>query len=402
MNKKPELLAPAGDREKLDFAIHYGADAVYLGLKDFSLRGNIKGFNSQNISDAFDYCRKNNKKVYVTVNIFPHNNDLKKIEKHLEILGQLKPDGIIISDIGVLNIRNRVCKDIPVHISTQANITNYESALFYQDLGAKRLILSRELSLKELEKIRNKVSIELEIFIHGAICISYSGRCYLSSFLTYRSANKGLCTHPCRWKYVLGEEKRPGEYFPVFEDDRGAYIMNSKDLCLVEYLPELINIGIDSFKIEGRMKGINYLSGVTHVYRKAIDAILNKAEFKKDEYLKELLSFSSRGFTTGMLLGKQKFYDYNFDDRSSKMKTQLVGIVKKKISSTRAEVAVKANLKKGEEIYFLTPQHENTPFKISSMEREGESVEIARNDMIISMEVPSYVRELDIARKFIE
>ncbi len=402
MFKRPELLAPAGDREKLQFAIHYGADAVYLGLKDYSLRGNIKGFDEQTLTEAIEFCRKNNKKVYVTVNIFAHNKDLKGIERHFEFLNSVKPDGVILSDLGVLNIKKRIARDIPVHISTQANITNYESALFYQDLDVKRLILSRELSLKEIEKIRKKVTIELEMFVHGAICISYSGRCYLSSFLTYRSGNKGLCTHPCRWSYTLMEEKRQGEYFPVFEDEKGSYIMNSKDLCLIEYLPDLIDMGIDSFKIEGRMKGINYLSGVTHVYRKAIDAYVNDKDYEKDLFLKELLSFSSRGFTTGMLLGKQKFYDYNFDDKSSKIKTQLVGIVQKKLSRTKAEVAIKANLKKGETIYFLTPGYEEIPFEVKSMEKEGNPVDLARNDWTVIMDVPPFVRELDISRKFIE
>lgn len=399
MNKMPELLAPVGDMEKLKFAIHYGAEAVYLGVSDFSLRGNIKGFTDDSLKDVISYCHSEAVKVYVTVNIFAHNRDLKKIESHLERLKDIKPDGIIVSDLGVIRLAKKIIPDIPLHISTQANITNYESALFYEDLGAKRLILARELSLKELEQIRKKVSIELEIFVHGAICISYSGRCYLSSFLTYRSGNRGLCTHPCRWKYYLMEEKREGEFFPVFEDDRGSYIMNSKDLCLIEYLPELVNVGIDSFKIEGRMKGINYLSGVIHIYKGAIEAIKRGEVYEKDKYLKELISFSSRGYTSGMLLGKQKFYDYNFDDKSSKIKTQLVGVVLKKLSPTKGEVALKANLKKGDEVYFLTPGYEDCPYQISDMERDGESIDTGRNEWVVITNLPEYARELDIIRK---
>lgn len=399
MFKIPELLAPAGDFEKLKTAIHYGADAVYLGLPDFSLRGNIGGFSKEEFENAIDYCKSKLIKCYVTVNIFAHNRDLKKIARHIEFLGELAVDGVIISDLGVLRLLKKIAPNLPIHISTQTNITNYESALFYEDLGAKRLILSRELTLKELEEIRKRVSIELEIFVHGAICISYSGRCYLSSFLTYRSGNRGLCTHPCRWKYYLMEEKREGEYFSVFEDDRGAYIMNSKDLCLIEYLPELVNIGIDSFKIEGRMKGINYLAGVVHTYRKALNSLKFKEKYESNKYLEELLSFSSRGYTTGLLLGKQKIYDYNFFDKSSKMKTQIVGVVLRKISDNIAEILIKANLKKGDEVYFLTPDYEETPFIVSDMLREGESIELARNDWVVEMKVPQYVRELDIIRR---
>lgn len=399
MEKCPELLAPAGDFEKLKVAIHYGADAVYLGLSEFSLRGNIGGYSQEEFKSAIKYCKINNVKAYVTVNIFAHNRDLGKIEKHIEFLSELNPDGIIISDAGVLRLVKKIAPHIPVHISTQANITNYESALFYEDLGAKRLILSRELSLRELDEIRKRVSIELEIFVHGAICISYSGRCYLSSFLTYRSANSGLCTHPCRWKYYLVEEKREGEYFPIFEDDKGTYIMNSKDLCLIEYLPELINIGIDSFKIEGRMKGINYIAGVVHTYRKALNSLKFNKKYESKKYLDELLSFSSRGYTTGLLLGKQKIYDYNFFDRSTKMKTQIVGVVLRKLSDDTAEVLIKANLKKGDEIYFLTPDHEETPFYVSQIIKDGESVELSKNDWVVEMKVPEYARELDIIRR---
>lgn len=395
----PELLAPAGDFEKLKIAIHYGADAVYLGLSEFSLRGNIGGFSDDEFKIAIEYCRDKKVKSYVTVNIFAHNRDLRKIAKHLELLASLQPDGLIISDLGVFKLAKQIAPSIPIHISTQANITNYESALFYEDLGVKRLILSRELTLKELEQIRKKLSIELEIFAHGAICISYSGRCYLSSFLNYRSGNRGLCTHPCRWKYYLMEEKREGEFFPVFEDDRGAYIMNSKDLCLIEYLPELVEIGIDSFKIEGRMKGINYLAGVVNTYRKALRAIDEKLNYDKDKYLKELLSFSSRGYTTGLLLGKQKIYDYNFFDKSAKMQTQIVGIIISKISENKGQILVKANLREGDEVFFLTPNFEALPFRISDIYRDGEKIELARNEWIIETEVPSYAREMDIIRK---
>ncbi|HXX58599.1 MAG TPA: peptidase U32 family protein, partial [Thermodesulfovibrionales bacterium] len=267
--KKPELLAPAGDFEKLKTAIHYGADAVYLGDSRFSLRGMARNFGPDELKRAVAYARERGVKVYVTVNIFPHNRDLPGIEEHVETLKNIRPDAVILSDPGIFKMFKRIAPEIDLHVSTQANITNRESAGFWEGLGARRLVLSRELSVGEIREIREETSLELEVFVHGSICISYSGRCYISSFLASRSANAGACTNSCRWNYTLMEEKRGGEYFPVFTDDRGTYVMSSRDLCMIEHLDILAGAGIDSFKIEGRMKGINYVAGVVKTYREA-------------------------------------------------------------------------------------------------------------------------------------
>lgn len=267
----PELLAPAGNYEKLVTAVHYGADAVYLGGKSFSLRAKAGNFSDQAMQAGVQYAHEHGVKVYSTVNIVAHNRDLAGLEEYLLDLLALRVDGLIISDPGILAIAHKVVPDLPVHLSTQANVTNHASADFWLRHGAARLNLARELSLAEIQQIRAEVRGELEIFVHGAICISYSGRCMLSNYMTGRDANLGNCAHPCRYSYSLTEEKRPGEYFPVEEDERGTYIFNSKDLCLLEMLPQLVAAGVDSLKIEGRMKSIFYVGGVVRVYRAALD-----------------------------------------------------------------------------------------------------------------------------------
>jgi putative protease len=267
----PELLAPAGNFEKMVTAIHYGADAVYMGGKQFSLRAKAGNFSDTAMADAVEYAHGHGVKVYVTINILAHNRDFTGLDEYLLQLRDARVDALIIADPGILR-RARICvPEIPVHLSTQANVTNAESAIFWFEQGASRLNLARELSLEEITEVRGKVQGELEIFVHGAICISYSGRCMLSNYMTGRDANQGACAHPCRYSYKLLEEKRPGEYFPVEEDERGTYIFNSKDLCLLEGLPELIAGGAHSLKIEGRMKSIFYVGGVTRIYRAALD-----------------------------------------------------------------------------------------------------------------------------------
>ena len=284
--KLPELLAPAGDIEKLKTAIHYGADAVYFGDSRFSLRGRARNFYPEELINAVTYAHDLGVKAYVIVNIFPHNSDMAGIEGHIEVLKEARPDAVILSDPGVFMMFRKKAPEIDIHISTQANVTNCEAALFWEGLGAKRLVLSRELSIDEIKDIRRETRIELEAFVHGSICISYSGRCYISSFLSDRSANMGECTNSCRWDYTLMEEKRPGEHFPVYENERGTYVMSSKDLCMIEHLPVLAEAGIDSFKIEGRMKGINYVAGVVKTYREAIDKlgiVSDDDEYKVEE-----------------------------------------------------------------------------------------------------------------------
>ena len=255
-------------------AVRYGADAIYIGGESFSLRAKAKNFTFDEMKECINLAHEHNIKVYVTANIYAHNNDIEDAKEYFKLLNELKPDGVLISDIGLINIAKSIFTDVDIHLSTQANTTNYESVKFYRDLGIRRVVLARELSLKEIKEIKDEVkdTVEIEAFVHGAMCISYSGRCLLSAFMTGRSANKGVCTHPCRWKYMLlEEEERKGEYFPVMETERGTYIFNSKDLNMIEHIDKLIEAGIDSLKIEGRMKTALYIATVARTYRKAID-----------------------------------------------------------------------------------------------------------------------------------
>lgn len=396
----PELLAPAGDFEKLKTAIHYGADAVYIGDSRFSLRGKARNFHPEELGRAVRYAHDHGARVYVTVNIFPHNRDLPEIEKHIDVLAEARPYAVILSDPGVFSMFRRKAPEIDIHISTQANITNYEAVMFWEGLGAKRLVLSRELSIGEITEIRGKTGIELEVFIHGSICISYSGRCYISSFLADRSANTGECTNSCRWNYTLMEEKRPGEHLPVYEDDRGTYLMSSKDLCMIEYLPQLVKAGINSFKIEGRMKGINYVAGVVKTYREAVDSLGLASEYKVDErWLREISMFSSRGYTTGMFLGKQPDKDYNFDGETYRMSHELVGVILD-VNGTVAKVGLRNRLDMGDSIEFLTPGLEERLFGVEEMKYEdGGTVASARNEDVIYIQAPEGVRKNDLIRR---
>ncbi len=398
--KRPELLAPAGDFEKLRTAIHYGADAVYLGDSRFSLRGKAGNFQGEELRDAVRYVQEQGGKAYVTANIFPHNRDVRDIEEHMELLHDVRPDAVIISDPGVFMICRKKAPDTDIHISTQANITNADAARFWQDMGAQRLVLARELSIDEIREVRSRVSVELETFVHGSLCLSYSGRCYISSFLASRSANTGECTNSCRWNYMLMEEKRPGEYFPVFEDERGTYILSSRDLCMIEYLDQLADAGVDSFKIEGRMKGINYVAGVVKVYREACDMIAEGREYAVDpRWLRELAMFSSRGYTTGMFFGRQPDQDYNFDGESYRMSHDLVGIILAKQGEV-ATVALRNRLDTHDSLEFLSPGIEERLFTVGSMkDAEGNHLLTARNEDIIVMNVPQEARVYDIIRR---
>lgn len=320
MRRKIELLIPAGSLEVLRVAVDYGADAVYIGGEAFGLRAKAHNFTLDEMREGCDYCHSHNAKLYVTVNIFAHNADLPGVRQYLEQLKTVLVDALIISDPAIFTMAREILPQMELHISTQANNTNYGIYRFWYGLGAKRVVSARELSLEELKEIRSNIpdDMEIESFIHGAMCISYSGRCLLSNFLTGRDANQGACTHPCRWQYSVVEEKRPGEYFPVEEDERGTYIFNSKDLCMIEHIPELVEAGIDSFKIEGRMKTALYVATVARTYRKAID------DYKKDEqlyrdhldyYREEIGKCTYRQFTTGFYFGKpgpdEQVYDSN-------------------------------------------------------------------------------------------
>jgi len=297
--KLPELLAPAGNFEKMQTAIHYGADAVYLGGKKFSLRAHATNFGDEEITQGVAYAHERGVQVYTTINIFAHNDDLAELPDYLAGLREAKVDGLIISDPGILAVARRIVPEIPIHLSTQANVTNFESVRFWASQGVKRLNLARELSLAEIAQIRQATDTELEVFVHGALCISYSGRCLLSLYLTGRDANQGNCAHPCRYHYRLEEEKRPDQFFPVEEDSRGTYIFNAKDLCLLNRLPELIRAGADSLKIEGRMKSVYYVGAITRLYRAALDHwVAQGFDVPLPEaFREELLKIGSRGYT---------------------------------------------------------------------------------------------------------
>ena len=310
MNKRVELLLPAGNIEKLDYAINYGADAVYMGMVDFSLRTMRKGdvITAENLKRAIDTAHSYNKKVYMTLNIYAYDEDLKNLHENIDIIKDAKPDALIVSDFGILNILKTKLHDIDIHISTQTNTLNSEAVKFWRDFGATRVILARELSIKQLAQIRKNVpDIELEVFVHGAQCVSLSGRCLLSDYMTHgeRKANHGGCSQPCRWKYKLLEETRPGEYYEIEETSRGTHILSTKDLALINYIPKLIEAGADSFKIEGRTKSLYYVSAVAKAYRRAIDAYYNDEKIDEQEMFNQLLKIGNRGYTTGFHLDEQ-------------------------------------------------------------------------------------------------
>ncbi|MBI5740572.1 MAG: U32 family peptidase [Nitrospirae bacterium] len=398
--KTPELLAPAGNFEKLKTAIHYGAEAVYMGLSGFSLRARADNFAPEELEKAAGFVRASGRKFYVTVNIFPHNRDMAPLREHLSFLKKIAPDAVIVSDAGVFEMAAETVPEIPVHVSTQANITNYRAAKFWEKLGAKRLVLSRELTLEEIKAIRDHVSLELECFVHGAICISYSGRCYISSFLANRQGNRGECANSCRWNYTLMEETRKGQHFPVYEDDRGTYILSSKDLCMIGHLDKLADAGINSFKIEGRMKGINYLAGVVKTYREAIDSLKERPYHVREKWLKELSMFSSRGYTCGMFFGKHPDKGYNHDEENIyRMSHELVGVVES-VRNGKAVVALRSSLKTGDVIEFLSDGLEHKAFDVNEIyDMEEDLIDSARNDESVLLPVPSGVREDDLVRR---
>ncbi len=318
--RKPELLIPASSLEVLKTAVIFGADAVYIGGEAFGLRAKAKNFTSEEMKEGIAFAHEHGVRVHVTANILAHNYDLEGARAYFKELKELKPDALIIADPGMFTLAREICPEIDIHVSTQANNTNYMTYRFWYEQGAKRVVSARELSLREIREIREHIPDDLEIegFIHGAMCISYSGRCLLSSYFTGRDANHGACTHPCRWKYAVVEEKRPGEYLPVYENERGTYIFNSKDLCMIEHIPEMIDAGIDSFKIEGRMKTALYVATVARTYRRAIDDYLESEEKYRanmDWYKAEISKCTYRQFTTGFYFGKPdentQIYDNN-------------------------------------------------------------------------------------------
>jgi U32 family peptidase len=368
--KKPELLAPAGDLEKLKYALHYGADAVYLGGPAFGLRAGAGNFSLEEMAEGVQYAHAQGKKVYVTVNIFAKNSQVDEAEDYFLKLKDLRVDALIISDMGIFRVARAVVPELPVHISTQANTTNYLGAQSWAELGAKRVVLARENSLDELKFIKDKNSkLEIEAFVHGAMCMSYSGRCFLSAYMTGRSANLGECTHPCRWKYRLVEELRPGEYLPVGEDEDSSYIMSPADLCMIEFIPQLVASGIDSFKIEGRMKSIHYVATVVKAYREAIDAFYTSHwDFirRMPEWVSELRNASSRPFNTGFYFGPPKTIP--LEEAFAAKLPQFVGVVLDFDSEgKRALVEQRNRFFVGDILEAVSPEGENFRWKLEQI-----------------------------------
>ena len=379
--KKIELLSPAGNLEKLKVAILYGADAVYCGGYNYGLREGADNFSLEELQEAVEFVHKYQAKIYITVNMIPHNEDLVGIEEYLHSLTELGVDALIVSDPGVLSIIKKEKIDISLHLSTQANAVNWASVDFWQGQGVERIILARELTREEIKEIREKTDIELEIFVHGSMCISYSGRCLLSNYMTGRDANRGKCAHSCRWKYHLMEEKRPGEYYPIFEDDQGSYIMNSKDLCLIQYIPEIIQSGVSSMKIEGRMKSLHYTATVTSVYRQALDLYYQAPEeYKFDEkWLEELRKVSHRDYITGFFLTPPGPLEHNYSSSAYQRDYDFMGIVRDYLPSTaEAVVEVRNKFEKGDQLEVMGPGI--TPFEIELdyiISAKGDRVETA-------------------------
>ncbi len=381
--KKIELLAPAGDLEKLKIAIDYGADAVYFGGEMFSLRAGAGNLTIDEIRKGVKYAHDKGKRAYLTVNIYAHNEDVKPFEEYLNKIKDIGIDAFIVSDPGIMLLIKEVIPDAELHLSTQANMTNYKTAEFWQKLGVKRIVLARELTFKEIQELRSKMSEEMEIeaFVHGAMCISYSGRCLLSNFMVERDANRGQCAHPCRWQYSLMEEQRPGEYFPIEEDERGTYILNSRDLCMIDHIPEIIESGIMSAKIEGRMKSIFYVATIVSAYRNAIDAYYadpENYEFK-NEWIEELKKVSHRQFTTGFYFDKPTNKDQDYQTSAYTREYTFIGLVKDYNPETSIALVEQRNkMSIGEEIEVFGPNKHFFAQTLENMfDEDGEPIESA-------------------------
>ncbi len=363
-DRKPELLIPASSLEVLKVAVLFGADAVYIGGEAFGLRAKARNFSSEDMIEGIAFAHEHGVKVYVTANILAHNRDLEGIRAYFEELKKIRPDALIIADPGVFMLAKEICPEIECHISTQANNTNYLTYRFWYQQGAKRVVSARELSMEELRELRANIPEELEIetFVHGAMCISYSGRCLLSNYFTGRDANQGACTHPCRWKYAVMEESRPGEYLPVYENERGTYIFNSKDLCMIEHIPELLEAGIDSFKIEGRMKTALYVATVARTYRKAIDACLRSRE-EYEELLpwcrEQIAACTYREFTTGFFYGKPDETSQIYDNNTYQKGYTYLGIVEKREEDGLVCLEQRNKFSVGEKIEIMKPDGRN-------------------------------------------
>ena len=405
MIKKPELLAPAGSLTKLKIAVTYGADAVYVGGEEFSLRVAAENFSPEELAEGVKFAHERGKKVYLTANIIPHNADIAEYEEFLKKYSKAGCDAVILSDLGMFQLTREIAPELEIHVSTQANNVNYKSAETWYKMGAKRVILAREMSFDEISEIRQKTpqGLELEAFVHGAMCISYSGRCLLSNYMTNRDSNLGACSHPCRWKYFLMEETRPGEYMPVVENERGTFIYNSKDLCMIEHIDKLIESGLDSFKIEGRVKTEYYLATVVKVYRDAIDSYFENPEgFTFDsKWLEELKKVSHRDYTTGFFFGKPGGDEQNYKTSSYIRNYELLGIVEGYDPETKLLSVVQKNrFFKGSEVEFLRPCGDFVKHTIEYMEDEnGNELEVAnRPQSIAKIRIDIPIEEVSMMR----
>ncbi|WP_101773004.1 peptidase U32 family protein [Peptostreptococcus faecalis] len=406
---KVELLAPAGDLERLKIAIEYGADAVYLGGENFGMRSAAKNFSIEDIKEGVEYAHSRGKKVFVTVNIIPHNEDFEGFTEYLQDLNGAGVDALIASDPGVIDVIKNTLPNMEIHLSTQANTTNYQSAKFWYNQGVKRVVVARELSFKEIKEIRESIpeDMDIEAFMHGAMCISYSGRCLISNYMTGRDANRGSCAQSCRWKYSLVEEKRPGEYFPIYEDDRGTFFFNSKDMCMIEYIPELIESGITSLKIEGRMKTAYYVATVVRAYRMAIDEYYKSPENWKFNpiWLDELKKGSHRHFTTGFYTDKPGSEEQNYASASYVRNYDFTGIVvSEKDENGFVTVEQRNKMIVGDSIEIIGPYtHTITTEIVEMFDEEGNSIQEAPHPrQLIKMKLPEEIGMNFMLRKEIE
>ena len=404
--EKIELLAPAGDLEKLKTAIIYGADAVYLGGESFGLRKASKNFSLEEIEEGIQFAHARGKKVYITLNIVPHDKDVDGLEEYVKELYELNVDAVIVSDPGIFSIIKRTVPDLQIHISTQASVTNYETIMFWYNLGARRVVLARELSLEEIEYITKRIpkDLEIEAFVHGAMCISYSGRCLLSNYMTGRDANMGECTQPCRYKYHLMEEKRPGQYFPVYEDDEGTFIFNSKDLSMLEHIPELIKSGIRSFKIEGRVKSSYYVATVIRSYRHAIDEYYRDPDkyIYKEEWLDEVKKVSHRDFTTGFYFGNPNSEAQVYHTSKYIRGYNFVGkVLDYDLKNKIATIEQRNRIFVGDEIEIFGPSMEYVNHRISNMwDENGKEIEVAPHpQQTIKIKIEQPVKKFDLIRR---
>ena len=406
MARHPELLIPASSLEVLKVAVMFGADAVYIGGEAFGLRAKAKNFSLDDMREGIAFAHAHDVKVYVTANILAHNYDLAGVRTYFEELKEIKPDGLIIADPAIFEIAGEVCPEIERHISTQANNTNYGTYKFWHKLGATRVVTARELSLEEIKEIRANIpdDLEIETFVHGAMCISYSGRCLLSNFMVGRDANQGACTHPCRWKYSIVEETRPGEVMPVFENERGTYIFNSKDLCMIEHIPDLIEAGIDSYKIEGRMKTALYVATVARTYRKAINDYLESPEKYQENmpwYLDQISNCTYRQFTTGFFYNKPTNETQIYDNNTYEKGYTYLGFVGPKNEEGLYRVEQRNKFSIGEEIEVMKPNGDNIVVTVKRMvDEKGQEMESCPHpQQVFYLDLGMELDEYDILRR---